>query len=99
MYYKQPARNWHEALPLGNGRIEAMVFGGTKIEKIALNEESLWAGYPHKTQEKMPIDCWKKVEEFTREKRYSDATKLAEEMLGKSTDTQMYVPFGNLFLK
>ena len=50
MYYAKPASNWHEALPLGNGRIGAMVFGGTKTEKIAFNEDTLWTGYPEKTQ-------------------------------------------------
>ena len=46
LYYKKSAKYFEEALPLGNGRMGAMVFGGTKTERIALNEDSLWSGYP-----------------------------------------------------
>lgn len=99
LYYKQPASNWHEGLLLGNGRIGAVVFGGTKTEKIALNEDTLWAGYPEKTQQSMQKDYRKKIIELAKNKRYDDATKLTEELLGDSMDSQMYVPFGNLFLE
>ena len=44
LWYRQPAKDWNEALPVGNGRIGAMVFGNPKNETIQLNEESLWAG-------------------------------------------------------
>jgi alpha-L-fucosidase 2 len=46
LWYAQPATVWTEALPLGNGRLGAMVFGGTANERVQLNEESLWAGEP-----------------------------------------------------
>ena len=99
MYYKQPAGDWHEGLLLGNGRIGAVVFGGTKTEKIALNEDTLWAGYPERTQQEMPKEYQQKIIELTKQNRYDDATKLTEELFDKSTDSQMYVPFGNLFLE
>lgn len=60
LYYEQPAKNWHESLPLGNGRLGAMVYGGTKKEILALNEDTLWSGYPEKTQKKLPKDYIKK---------------------------------------
>ena len=44
LWYLQPAANWNEALPVGNGRLGAMVFGRVENERIQLNEESLWAG-------------------------------------------------------
>ncbi|MDR1454539.1 MAG: glycoside hydrolase family 95 protein [Tannerella sp.] len=44
LWYSQPAKDWHEALPVGNGRLGAMVYGGYASETIQLNEESLWAG-------------------------------------------------------
>lgn len=44
LWYQQPAGNWNEALPVGNGRLGAMVFGRVETERIQLNEESLWAG-------------------------------------------------------
>ena len=46
MIFKSPANGWHEAFILGNGRIGAAVYGGTKREQIALNEDTLWSGYP-----------------------------------------------------
>ena len=47
LWYRQPARRWVEALPIGNGRLGGMVFGGTSEERIALNESTLWSGGPH----------------------------------------------------
>ena len=44
LWYRQPAAKWVEALPVGNGRLGAMVFGGTQAERIQLNEDSVWAG-------------------------------------------------------
>ena len=44
LWYRKPASNWNEALPLGNGRMGAMVFGGALIERISMNEDSLWYG-------------------------------------------------------
>src|SRR6188508_1195473 len=47
LWYEQPAGPWEEALPLGNGRLGAMVFGGTAQERIQFNEDTLWTGKPH----------------------------------------------------
>ena len=44
LWYKQPAEKWEQALPLGNGRLGAMVFGTVDTERFQMNEESLWAG-------------------------------------------------------
>lgn len=44
LWYRQPAANWNEALPIGNGRLAAMVFGGIASERIQLNEDTIWAG-------------------------------------------------------
>ena len=46
LWYKSPAKDWFSALPLGNGRLGAMVFGAVEEEHIQMNEESLWAGCP-----------------------------------------------------
>jgi len=46
LWYKRPAKKWMQALPIGNGRLGAKVFGGAQSERIQLNEESLWAGGP-----------------------------------------------------
>ncbi len=47
LWYRRPARQWLEALPIGNGRLAAMVFGGVPEERLQLNEGTLWAGSPH----------------------------------------------------
>ena len=46
LWYREPAEEWTDSLPLGNGRIGAMVFGGIHMERIGLNEDTLWSGYP-----------------------------------------------------
>ena len=46
LYYTQPADCWEGALPLGNGRLGAMAYGGTEHEELALNEDTLWSGLP-----------------------------------------------------
>ena len=46
LWYRQPARTWMEALPVGNGRLGAMVFGGVYEERLQLNEDTLWSGAP-----------------------------------------------------
>ncbi|MBQ5548290.1 MAG: glycoside hydrolase N-terminal domain-containing protein [Prevotella sp.] len=47
LWYNQPARHWLEALPVGNSQMGAMVYGGTDVETLALNEETFWSGQPH----------------------------------------------------
>lgn len=49
LWYKQPAAVWEEAMPVGNGRLGGMVFGGTEEELIQLNEDTLWSGFPRDT--------------------------------------------------
>ncbi|MBC8372940.1 MAG: glycoside hydrolase N-terminal domain-containing protein, partial [Planctomycetes bacterium] len=47
MWYDRPAANWFAALPIGSGRLGAMVFGATENERIQFNEQTLWSGGPH----------------------------------------------------
>ena len=47
LWYEQPASVWEEALPIGNGRLGAMVYGGKSTDHIQFNEETLWTGGPH----------------------------------------------------
>ena len=48
LWYKNPAQEWNEALPVGNGRLGGMVFGGIETEHIQINEDTFWAGKPRK---------------------------------------------------
>ena len=49
LYYRQPAEHWVEALPIGSGRLGAMIWGEPHLEHIPLNEDTLWSGYPRET--------------------------------------------------
>ena len=46
LWYRQPAQQWVEALPIGNGRLGAMIFGGVASERLQLNQDTLWSGAP-----------------------------------------------------
>ena len=48
LWYDECAKTWYDALPVGNGRVGAMVFGGTVYDKLHINEETLWSGSPYK---------------------------------------------------
>ena len=76
LWYDSPATNWNEALPVGNGRLGAMVFGGTNRERIQLNEESVWSrqgGYEDSPgKEALP-----KVRELLFQGKYKEAQNLA----------------------
>ena len=52
LWYRQPASKWMEAVPVGNGRLGGMVFGGTAVERFALDESTLWSGQPNPGQDK-----------------------------------------------
>lgn len=97
LWYDLPAGYWEEALPIGNGRIGAMVWSGVNREKISLNEDSLWSGYPadHNIQGAAPY--YREVRQLALDGRYQEAEVcVAEHLLGKFT--QSYLPLGDLLL-
>ena len=98
LWYKQPARNWNEALPIGNGRLGAMIFSGAKEELIQLNEATLWSGGP------INIDPNPFASQYLPEIRkalfneeYEKAEELTKKMQGLFTES--YEPLGDLTLK
>lgn len=83
LWYRQPAEHWEEALPLGNGRIGAMVFGGVERERIALNEDTLWSGYPRDTDVRGAAQHYARAQELAAEGRLAEAQRWIEKhMLG-----------------
>jgi hypothetical protein len=99
LWYQQPAQVWEEALPIGNGRLGAMVFGGTSNERIQFNEATLWTGGPFDATNPEALNALPKVRQLVFNKQYAEAHKLAnEKMMGKPKSTMAYQPFGDLFL-
>lgn len=95
LWYKQPAQEWVEALPLGNGRLGAMVFGKVNKELVQLNEETLWSGRPVDLD---PNPDAVKYLPLVREALFAGdwrkATDLCHKMQGDYT--QSYLPMADL---
>ncbi|MDB4583746.1 glycoside hydrolase N-terminal domain-containing protein, partial [Draconibacterium sp.] len=98
LWYKQAATEWSEALPIGNGRLGAMVYGGIQQEHLQLNEETLWSGGPHSYDNPEAYSYLSKVRELLNQENYTDAETLAGNMMGVPIYQSAYQPFGNLFL-
>ena len=82
LWYQKPAQNWNEALPIGNGRIGGMVFGGIRSEQIQVNEESVWYGGQMQrnnpsTKEKLP-----QIQALIKEGKIHQAERLCKQALG-----------------
>lgn len=98
LWYRQPAQNWEEALPVGNGRIGAMAFGGTNKERLALNEDTLWSGYPKEKNHPGAAAHLEEVRRLLAEGETAKAQQLAnQELLGEWTEG--YLPLGDLLLE
>lgn len=97
LWYTSPANYWEEALPLGNGRLGAMVWSGVQEEKISLNEDSLWSGYPNSHNIPGAAEHYPVARQMVMEGKYSQAQAYIEEhVLGQYT--QSYLPMGELIL-
>ncbi len=98
LWYKQPATAWTEALPVGNGRLGAMVFGGVDEELLQLNEATLWSGGPVKKNVNpnaytyLPL-----VRAALFKEEYKKADSLTKKMQGVYSES--YLPLGDLMIK
>ena len=100
LWYQKPAEAWTDALPIGNGRLGAMVFGGVERERIQLNEETLWDGGPRDTNNPNALEALPKVQQLLFDDKNEEATKLADEtMLGVPERIKSYQSLGDLFLE
>ena len=98
LWYAQPATEWTEALPIGNGRLGAMVYGGIQQEHLQLNEDTLWSGGPHSYDNPEAFVHLATVRKQLERGEYSDAEATAQKMLGIHKYQQAYMPLGDLFL-
>ncbi len=100
LWYRQPARNWNEALPIGNGRIGAMVFGGVENERIQLNDDTLWDGQPSDRVNPKALAALPEVRRLIFEGKNAQATKLAEAtMMGVPATVNSYQTLGDLHVR
>lgn len=97
LWYNQPAQKWTQALPLGNGRIGAMVYGDIRHEMICLNEDTLWSGVPRDTNDPTAGEHIRKAALLTKEGRADQAQILLEDQV-LGTWGQSYMPLGNMEL-
>jgi alpha-L-fucosidase 2 len=99
LFYRQPAQEWDEALPIGNGRLGGMVFGGVPRERIQLNEDTFWSGGPYDPINAEALQYLPQVRQLLREGRYKEAQDLADEkLMGRPRHLQAYQPLGDLWL-
>ena len=99
LWYNQPAKQWTEALPLGNGRLGAMVYGRTENEMIQFNEETLWTGQPHDYAHKGAYKYLDELRQLLWDGKQENAHKLANEQFMSQPFGQLcYQPFGNILL-
>ncbi len=99
LYYSAAAKEWVEALPLGNGSLGAMIYGKTNTEKICMNSDTLWTGFPRDTAIKEnTYENFLKARELSLEGKYDEAQELIEaECLGNWT--QAYLPLCDIDIK
>lgn len=98
LWYSQAARTWVEALPVGNGRLGAMVFGGVAQDHLQINEDTLWSGSgPRDWNNPRAKDLLPEVRKLLFEGRYAEANALCQQMQGPFNEA--YQPVGDLYLE
>ena len=99
LWYERPAEVWTEALPLGNGRLGAMVYGTPGVEQIQLNEETLWAGSPNKNFNKEALSYLPQIRQLLVEGKWLEAQTLCTQHVKSPTNQGMpYQTYGYLRL-
>jgi len=100
LWYRQPAREWVEALPVGNGRLGAMVFGGAGEERLQLNEDTFWSGSPYDPSSSDALEALPEARRLIFAGEYAAAHELVENrMLGRPKRQCSYQPVGDLRLR
>ena len=99
LWYRQPAKLWVEALPVGNGRLGAMVYGDPYKEKIQLNENTVWAGQPNRNDNPDAREALPQVRKLIFEGKYKEAQDLVnQKFISKVSNGMPYQTVGDLHL-
>src|SRR4051812_30015370 len=100
LWYDKPAgTEWLRALPIGNGRLGAMVYGNTDTERLQLNEDTVWAGGPHDYSNTQGAGALAQIRQLVFSNQWTQAQSLIDQkMLGSPAAQQPYQPVGTLSL-
>src|SRR5215203_4280417 len=100
LWYKQPAgKTWENALPIGNGRLGAMIYGNTEKEIIQLNEHTVWSGSPNRNDNPLALDSLAIIRQLIFEGKQKEAERIANRVIiSKTSHGQKFEPVGNLNL-
>jgi len=99
MWYNKTASVWNEALPIGNGRLAAMTFGGPVSEKIQLNEATFWSGGPSRNDNPNALGALPTIRQLIFNGAYSSAESMINQnVTAKQLHGSKYQPIGNLIL-
>jgi alpha-L-fucosidase 2 len=100
LWLNSPAKIWNDALPVGNGRLGAMIFGDPENERIQFNEETYWSGGPYSSVVKGGAKYLHEVQDLVFKEKWFEAQKLfGRKLMGYPVEQQKYQPMGNLVLK
>lgn len=97
LWYRTPAESWTQALPLGNGRLGAMVYGGVERETVCLNEDTFWSGYPRALACGSKADSFREIRRLAMEGQLGQAQQLFEREMSFAPG-ESYQPVGDLHL-
>ncbi len=96
LWYISPASHWLEALPIGNSHLGAMIYGGTNVEEIQLNEETFWAGSPHNNNDIDAKAHLKEVRDLIFEGKEEEAHKIIDKYFIKGPHGMRFLPLGSV---
>lgn len=99
LWYRQPAEKWEEALPIGNGRLGAMIFGGPSHERLQLNEDTFWSGGPYDPNNPEHLAQLPKIRQLIWDGKQKEANDLAKTMMSMPLGQMNYQPIGDLLLE
>ena len=99
LWYGEPAHHWLEALPVGNSKMGAMVYGGTDTETIQLNEETFWSGSPHHNNSSESLQYLPEVRNLIFSGREEEAHKLIDQHFIKGPHGMRFLPLGNIRIR
>ena len=99
LWYNQPAQHWLEALPIGNSALGAMVYGGTDVEEIQLNEETFWSGSPHNNNSLTAREHLQEVRSLIFEGKEEEAHKVMDKYFIPGPHGMRFLPLGSVKLQ